>query len=222
MTEYKIEIFRLIVQNSSNCVRLLSYIDENITQINVFGIRFRIDKIDSMNDKIAKVLAKNGINSLPAMISPEGKLLIGYKKIINLFESNIKKTAGNRKHSEHGDINSFWMKQLYNTKDDGSIEPQKDNDDDELDESKDLEKKLRDYNLNAMKNRKTNKPDRSNCKGKPQEQTTKAREQSNFYEDNIAPMPAPISKDSCMKAAGCDANDRLMMSAWLDNNPIDY
>lgn len=198
----------LLVQNSPYCVKLLKFIDHNIQLINAAGMYLKIEKVQNVSNN--KTLKQRNIKGLPALLTSEGKHYVGYSSIVELMQTKIRRPSNN----DPNDIRSYWMNNMYDVDTNGKKYPKKDADEED-DEAKDLEKKIREYNRAVPNHRKT--PGKQHI-----EQTPK-------FDTNIEPVnhkmentSAPIHKSSCLDAIGGDATDRAMMSAWLDNIPNDY
>lgn len=85
--------YRLFVQKAPASIDLLKYLDKNIKTINSLGVRVHIEIIRSedLDEKLQEKFQRMGIRNLPALIDPSGPKFIGVKKIVELFERNIKK-----------------------------------------------------------------------------------------------------------------------------------
>jgi hypothetical protein len=119
--------FKLIVQVSDTCIELLRYLDKNIVSVNNLGAKVQVEKIgkDEFDEDMVETLRKKGITRLPALVAPDGKLFIGLKKIMDLFEKNLNNVrndartgaiGGPAEDAEMGsnpDLTDFWSRELF-------------------------------------------------------------------------------------------------------------
>lgn len=229
------KIFKLIVQPTDNCLELLRYLDKNITMVNSLGVRIHIEKIskDEFDEDMVETLRTKGITRLPVLLAPDGKMKIGLKQVIDLFEKNINNANNNARtgpidDAEIGtnpDMTDFWMNELYNGSDKrGRLIPRKDKDEVE-EEGGNIEKRLAEYQRNVPKHRRTD-----NARERDIDPAPRTRGRGNYHdedsEDNIADYEdeAPKTRRDTttrLESTG-DANgddmDQRMLAAWMDNN----
>ena len=127
--------FKLIVKVSDNCIEILRYVDKNIPILKQLGARVQVEKIsnEEFDEEMVNILKSKGITRLPAVITPDGNLLIGLKSIIDMFEKNLTNARNrarvggvggvggnninpqslNAEMGSNPDLNAFWMNELY-------------------------------------------------------------------------------------------------------------
>jgi hypothetical protein len=255
MAAQRMKVFKVLVQDSDNCIELARYINKNIKSINKLGIEIRMEKIekDEFDDDMVEALRKRGITRLPAMVTNDGKTHVGLKVIIDMFEKGINNQSNASRvspemdlSSEMGsnpDMNNFWMRELYAGQDNkGRPIPKKD-EDEEIGEKNDIERRLRDYDKNQPVHRRqadTREPAfdrdvenqqrrrRGNGRPPPPAYPEDNIDDDDEYDDGgYDGPPARRGSDDIMSSAastmGEDAMDDKMMSAWMQNNPAgDY
>lgn len=175
----QMETFKLIVTPTSNCIEVLKYLNDCITDINKMGVRVHVEKISQKDfDKdMVELLRKRGIIRLPALITTEGKSFIGIKNITNLFERNLKllrngarldtnggggsgggigENYGGPSNTEVGtnpELADFWMSEMYGGRDPkGNLIARKDADEGDKD-ADDIDAKMRAYHNKVPKHR---------------------------------------------------------------------
>ncbi len=83
--------FKLFVKDRGEpTINTLTYIAANIRLINNMGVRLSITKInaDEVDQALLKKLRARNINSYPTLITDNGTVFVGYKKIKAVFEKN--------------------------------------------------------------------------------------------------------------------------------------
>lgn len=237
--------FKLIVQVSDACLELLRYVNKNIGDVNKLGARVAVEKIskNEMDEDMIEMLRKKGITRLPALIAPDGKVFIGLKKIMDLFEKNLNNARNSERvsasdgydgpaaDSEIGsnpDLNNFWQQELYAGMDrKGKMIPRKDKDEDEG-ESADIEKRMSDYRRNVPKHRRTGGRERDI--EQPTRERRRHHEDPPSDDDNIADSEDEGGYDEPEQPKGRaprlpstgdsrgDDMDQRMLAAWMANN----
>lgn len=88
--------FKLLVNDhGQNSIRVLQYVKQNLKIINEMGVYIVVVKIreeDKDRDLVDKLI-EQGIERLPALITNEGRVHVGLKKIQELFDNNMDKFA---------------------------------------------------------------------------------------------------------------------------------
>lgn len=162
------ETFRLIVAATPNCIEVLKYINNCITDINKMGVRIQVEKIgqNDFDDDMVELLRKRGITRLPVLITTEGKPFIGIKNITAVFEKNLKMLKnsariGGGKNEEpatteigtNPDLADFWASEMYGGRDqNGNLVARKDVDEGDK-EADDIDAKMRAYHSRVPKHR---------------------------------------------------------------------
>lgn len=235
------QTFKIIVQVTDNSLELLRYINKNLDEINRLGAKVRIEKISKkeFDEDMVELLRRENITRLPALVAPDKTIFIGLKRIIDFFERNLN-TAKNHDRvsavgsgaSEMGgnaDLSDFWSRQLFDgvSKQDGRTIV-RDEDDDEQDGSKDIERRLNDYNKKVPKHRQQGgdrelnidrmdrRKKRTIIQNEPMDNVVDSEDEGYDEPDPIMRRDRPRPRISGEQ--GDDMDDR-MMNAWLDNNP---
>lgn len=240
--------FKLIVTATDKCLEVLRYLDKNIVPVNKLGVRVQVEKISKaeFDEAMVETLRKKGITRLPTLLAPDGKLFIGIKSIIDLFEKNLRNVRNDERVSpindpyggpattaemgSNPDLTDFYMRELYAGCDNrGKMIPRKDKDEGE-DEGADIEKRLADYRRNVPHHRRTDTNHDREIDRAPRQRSIRDEE------DNIADSdegdgydePSPSSRPpggnrnaprlSPTGDACGDDMDRRMLAAWMNNN----
>lgn len=235
----KVKTFKVIVKTSDSCIDLLKYLDKHIKSINALGVRIRIEKIsnDELDEEMVESLRKRGVTRLPALLDSEGKVFLGLTKIMEIFNKNLKLAQINRRVSpiddmsggatDNPDIDNFWMKELFQGRSrSGKLIPRDDPDEDDRAKS-DIERRMAMYVPPAHR--------RSDFATAPTETPTRRprrrrepKYEDEYDEDNINSSddehdPAPAHRRTSAISASDDARgdemDRMMLDAFLQNNP---
>lgn len=218
MSNTRMKTFKVLVQSSSkNSIDIAYYIDENIRAINSLGIMVQMEKIaeDEMDAEMVEALRKRGITRFPALLTNDGKVVIGKDKIKDMFDRGIQgQRRGDRlapggeyeggNNSEFGSnpsMTDFWMRELYSgVGRDGKPIPKKDQEKEEGDETADMERKLRDYQRNVPKHRRGgDSRDRDIDMGAATQQRRRGgrRRPEPDPDDNIADVCDNCGQDPC-------------------------
>jgi Sec-independent protein translocase protein TatA len=218
---------KIILRVQMSCVELVRYIDKHITDINRNGIFINFDKIsdDKLTESKVNELSRVGVSRLPALIDSNGKVYTGLKQIIDLFEN----TSQTRDESyapigtaDDPDVSKYWHSELFKRDESGKYVA-RDEQDSNDDDVNDISKKMREYESDVPKHRRTNSG-RSRTSNIQPKHTNRGRERDN-PEDNIdQDYDEPHSEESnFMPSGGDDSNgdalDDVMMRAWMNNNP---
>lgn len=226
----KLNIFKLIVQDSESCVKLLRYLNKQIETINKLGAGVVIEKIEKseFDAEMVESLRKKGITRLPALVAPDNKKFIGYEQITELFEKNI----SSAKKSSVGDaadgasVYDHWMKTLYSGEKNGKF----DDSDEEDDNRNDIQRRMAHYQRNIPKHRREDGGRKSAPKKTAREPTRPAARERDYddeeYEDNIADEDYPEERRDRIEmpemSGGDDARgdelDKIMLAAYLENS----
>lgn len=227
------QTFKLIVTVTDNCIEICQYLCKNITDINKLGVRVHIEKISKVefDEVMVDTLRRKGITRLPALVAPDGKLFIGMKNIVDLFERNLRPARNTDRigavdsNSEMGsnpDLTSFYMKELYSGRDNnGKMVPRAD-DDEENDDHAAITKSLANYGKKVPRHRQEHNRE-IDIDPQPR-QRQRQHYEDNIETDDIYEEPAPRMREQPVNRpmdAGEDALDHRMMTAWLSNNPAD-
>jgi hypothetical protein len=154
------KVLKLIVKDSANSLEVLKYLDKNITEIVRLGVRIKIEKIKTseFNEEMVNILKRKGVTRLPALLMPDTMVYTGTKSIIGLFEKNLNTSVKNQRVSPAaapvGDINDYWMQQLYDGRDSGGKLVPRDDGEEEPGGGSNLEKSMRRYERNMPKHRR--------------------------------------------------------------------
>lgn len=188
--------FKLIVQDSDNCIELLRYINRNICDIMKMNVRIRVQKIDpkDIDEEELDYLRKKGITRLPTMVSPDGKLFIGCTQIRSLFEKNMNRRKIPMPINDDEILSKHYMSVLKNNKIDKTQLMMEDKEDDDFDST--LNQKM-----NAFNKARLNRPVAAAPAPEPEE-------------DNIA-NDEPVEY---MKQEDLDNNVHEMMLRTLQSN----
>src|ERR1700689_2351997 len=97
MTHVNDRIFKIFLRVQPTSLELARYLDKNIDGINRTGIKIQLEKLADcdFDAGLIDMLQKKGITRMPAMISSNGKVSVGLKQIIDVFDGNsstLKKT----------------------------------------------------------------------------------------------------------------------------------
>ena len=224
--------FKILVQNSKNCIDIAHYLNKSITSINKLGVYVQLEKIEAedMDTDMVEALRKKSITYFPALITDEGAVIIGKDKIKALFEDGFK---GARRGDRIGNANTGWNnsglsdleifqhKELFKGKTEtGWDKPRKDDDDDEENKAKsDIMSKMAHYDSNTPKHRQSADP--INRDPQPTKRNAPAPE----FMDNIHHTCYDCQRDPCQcnTSAEPDASlttdaDAKMLAAWMDKN----
>ena len=90
---HRAKYFMLFVKDSGvSSEDILKYIDENIDIINEMGVKIKITLLSDADLSVDTVnrLANQGILRFPALVTEDGKVRLGVKKIQTLFDDNKK------------------------------------------------------------------------------------------------------------------------------------
>lgn len=171
---------KLYVGISDVSLDLLKHIDRHIIDILSMGIKIDIEKIveKEMDTEDVQLLAKKGVVRLPTLLSPGGTPYVGIDAILKLINDSIKKSnlrggpsqgngewggrsGGSRDVIQHGDIigtntdlSDFYAREMYQMKD-GKREARTDKDDNMDDRDDDISAKMRQYERNVPKHRRS-------------------------------------------------------------------
>lgn len=171
--------FKLFVTPNPPSKETLVYLNKHIKELNALGVIVHIQNFHhkDFNEDIVNELRKQGITRLPAMKASDGKLYIGVKSILDLFTQGLSQQR-NRQMTEaptagfggpatgadlgncpDGDINNYWMRELYAGCDPktGRMVPRKDPDEGP-DQGDDIERRLRQYQQNMPAHRRQEDP----------------------------------------------------------------
>lgn len=232
------QTMKLFVQPTETSFRLLVYLNKNITDINKLGARVRIDKIGKeVDEDLMEEFRRVGITRLPALVSPDGKVFIGVKKITEVFEKNLGKLHNTARvgpvTGDDTDISNYWLKELYSGTDgNGKMVPRKDEEaDEQADETKDIERKIAMYTANRPKHhvpkddrslQTPTRPGRGGGRGGTADIGDIEQHMYNNLMDNIQDDPYEIARprvvpklESTDDAAG-DTMDQRMLAAMMD------
>jgi hypothetical protein len=235
--------FKLIVTPNENCVKVLLYISRCIDQINVMGVRIKVEKIrkSEFDEDMVKILRRRGITRLPVLVAPDGKSFTGVNSITELFEKNLRtlKNGGrvapvSKPEADFGtnpDLAEFWMKEM--SKKDGE-------DNDMNGENNDFDSKLRQYqsrvpkhrgggaapevNIDAPERQRRQRPSRAETRVHAPKMEDNI--DSGDYPDYDLPAATPSTPIRAPKLEPSDEGgadvDQKMLAAWLDNNPTEF
>ena len=254
--------FKLIVTRSENSTTVLKYIKKCIKDINRMGVRLKVDIIESseMTKKKIAALRQLGIQRLPALITNARQTYTGVRDITKLFEKNLKilheqdkqkprsiETYGEPSDTEIGsnpDLSDYWMASMFDGKDsNGKWIPRKDADEGD-DPQDDISKKMRKYQENIPKHRKSGGGQRSalddmmggmhgdtrgDTRGDPHGGYGGRDPMDDMHGGrggHVDPYQVSEPRDNISVpdfngGGGDDEMDKKMLEAWLDNNPSD-
>jgi hypothetical protein len=226
---------KIIVRVQEPSLKILRYIDKHIDEINGRGIKVDIEKLseDELTEERVNQLVKKGISRLPAMVESTGRVLIGLEQIMDSFE-NVNPATYDERFSPLGNtddpsISTYWHKELFDFDDkENKYVPRGDADAKE-DEYRDIERKMRNYEMNIPKHRRPDSGRRRDQGGYPDDddEAPPARRGGNRrqndnvdsdYDQPYTPENIQIPTSSSDDAHG-DHLDDIMMRAWIDNNP---
>lgn len=215
----QLDIFIGVDENAKN---LLIYLLKNLKKINTNNMRVNIKKVTKMNEKTVKWLESKGITRFPAMIDPNNKTHVGVSKIISVIDKNMgpkQQESGEpidmTEIGSNSDLSSFWAGEMYAGKaKNGRMKPRKDVDEDEEDD--DMDRKLRNYQRNVPKHRRTSNKDEDSDDEEQQKPKRRPRKQNDSDdEDNVASPPKARARQ---RGGGTDADmDERMLSAFMNN-----
>lgn len=213
---------RLFVIPSKNCIELLTYLVDHITDVNSMGVKIKVTKLGGSvgKEKTSKICKAAGIKRLPALLTPDKTLIVGKDKIIELINSNI-----NRQKIPDADIGTnedmadFWNRELYSgTNIDPNGKIARTDDEEETDDIGDINKKMSEYRTRQPKHRgmpmgDEDDDDNGNDNGRA------GGGHRDDPGDNIAPPEgkqrvAPGNRKGAMTP---DAMDAMMLAAFMDN-----
>lgn len=153
-------VLKLMVDVSTTCKNMLSFINANIERINAMGIMIMVDKITDKecDEDTVEMLRRKGITRLPALIIPNGRPVIGMSKIVSYFDTNRQAVGlyddASASYSGSTDLSDYWQRELYTLGDNGQVIPRADPDDDISEGSGcDFEKRMREYQTRAPPHR---------------------------------------------------------------------
>jgi hypothetical protein len=199
----QVKTFKLIVQVNEVCLEILRYLDKNISTINRLGVRIQVEKLSKseLDEEMLETLRKKGITRLPVLIVNDGKLLVGLKRIIDMFEKNLNNARVDERVSPAGDYGGpavgaemgtnpdlcdYWQRELYaGTDRKGKMIPRDDKDEGE-DEGGDIERRLADYRRNEPKHRRSGGGRERDIDPPPRERPRRGGHRVEEPEDNIA------------------------------------
>ncbi len=224
-------LLKIIVQESPACVKLLRYLDRNVGNINKMGVRVRIETIssDDLDTDMSQRLSDRGINRLPALIMPDGKLFIGITPIIKLFEKNLSSAASSARIAapRPEDYSEYMMGMMYSRDDNGKTVKITGDDDDGMGEGGgDISAKLAAYSRGIPKHRdpsitagggrvaataptSTNRPARRRHEPEPDDEYNDRYEATPQQQDNLL--------DAAVGGGDEAAIDRQMFEAMMNN-----
>lgn len=235
-------VLKLFVQPNQTCLDVLRYLHKNIRDVNAMGAVVHVDKInvDEADDALLDACRKRGITRLPALITPDGKVLIGVKKVVGLFEDNLKGArqderldaygaTGDAEFGSNADLTSVYERELFSGRDKfGRLIPRKDKDEDSDEEGGDIQQRLAQYNRNVPRHRRPDGGRERDVDRRP----SRRRDRDGSPDDNIAsdesrsPSPTPRRRGdvraprlAATDDRGGDDMDNRMLAAWLDNTP---
>jgi hypothetical protein len=220
-------MIKIIVQPTPKNIELLEYIDANITKINNFGCQVKIEIATTAR---IEMLNNNNIKTLPVMISPDKKLIVGVNDIIKLINKNISAPQQNQqprtmREPRQKSIEDYMNDELYagveikgKGKNRKMVVPQ----DKEGGSEEDFEfgKAEREYNKNhkTMKHRNPNPEESSEEEAPIRRQKPRRKQQiiEEYEEEDNIPQ------DDLMRYAsmGGGGEDDKMMEALLANMPV--
>lgn len=207
--------YKVLVQESPNCIEVAHYINENIRAINRAGLRLKMEKLAAgdLDPEHIDALRRIGITRLPALVGGP-KPIVGRDNIIGELRrrtSSVEMTGrlglgggGGIGAATDGSLGDFWMREMFSGRDkDGKLVPAKVDDDDDGgigDVRNEIEKKLRDYESAGMP---AHRRPVEEMYGRLQQPSgggggsTTAMQQQPAYEDNIAFDCGRCGRDPC-------------------------
>jgi hypothetical protein len=235
---------KIIIRVQEPSLKILRYINKHIDEINGRGIKVEIEKLseDELTEERVNQLVKKGISRLPAMIEAStGRVLIGLEQIMNSFENVNPATYDERftplGNTDDPSISTYWHKELFDFNDKENKYVPKSDSDAKEDEYRDIERKMRTYEMNIPKHRKVD----SGRKREYNDEPRGRRGRDDDYDDEPAPRRGgngrrggdnvdsdydqPYTPESVQipSSSSDDAHgdhlDDIMMRAWIDNNP---
>ena len=223
--------FKLIVGITDNSIDVLKYIKKHIKAIKRLNTRVKMSKISTrhVDKSLLEILKSKGITRLPALIAPDGKVFIGKKKIIELFDSNLNRVKNRelvqpaRPERGDSDLSNYWMKEMYSGRDNnGKLIPRNDPDEPQ-DEGKDINERMREYEGNVPTHRRPQR-DPMDTAAERMHGTTMAnpdagREFIDDIPENIASEPRRTTAINIPRVD--DDMDQKMLAAWVNNNSTD-
>lgn len=155
------KVFKLIIMPTKNATELLQWMVRNIPDISACGVIVRIQKIekDEFDAEMVDTMRNKGITSLPALISPAGKIYIGNTAIKSMFSGGLNRARATTRAGELMDTTDIDMDDYLSREITGGMRRTPKGlvaDDDEDDDEDDLEKKMRDYNRKAPRQHRPN------------------------------------------------------------------
>lgn len=231
----RVKVFKVLIQDGDNCLRLMRYLDNNILAIKRLGVRVLVEKFteDDMRDEVVEALYAHGITSFPAITSKGQKPIVGYKSIINMFEMNIHKGArggGNDGMRDPNDLSSYMNQEIFGRNSKGDLE---DDEDDHVRIEKDIMSKMRQYEKKVPRHRstKSHEIDIAGRRGGVRAPVTddedlpdniKLQEDDSEYIDAYdEPRPSGGRQSAATAHGGAIDQDAMMLEAWMNNNPSD-
>lgn len=230
--------YKVLVQNSANCVDTALYIKDNIRAINRAGVKIRLEKLteEDLGSDIVDSLRRRGITRLPAMTG--GKMVIvGSSNIISTLKQIVRSADENpidvggvqmRPVGATGStVDDFWMKEMFVGRNEKGLlvaKSTKDDDDGIGDAKDDIERRLREYETGKKPAHRisTDEPDLQ----RPQQPQPQQQPRPGQYhqEDNISRACMRCESDPCLcgtgshntQQGGDDDVSSMMAAAWGD------
>jgi hypothetical protein len=200
----------LIVQDSSNSIELLKFIERNIRRINAAGMILDIKKIEDFNEDALRSLKSRGITRLPALIT-QHKNYIGRREIEQALRKLCAPPSDHSDYDNDLDLHGYFMKHIGCPKDPSKAST---TDEDSFgDASKEIQERLAAYMKNIPSHRRGVNSGPEIVANQPQATQEHHPAPQHQPRNNIAQedMSAYINH------APGDA-DSMMISAWLQNN----
>ena len=245
-------IYKLYVQPSEACVEVLKYVDKKVGEINRIGALVNvINVIKSVDPAVKQDLERLRIKRFPALVSPRGECMLGFKQIVDMFENNLggrPKRADNMAvtddyvndpaaHTDIGndpDLSRFWAAEMFQGVDRrGRVIARKDEEEDDQDENdRDIDRRMRAYQRKIPKQRRQSSGRRTPATRRTprgRHQAESDSDSDNVGGDNESDEGGEVERPKQRKRsvirpsedAKGDEMDERMMNAWLDNNPED-
>lgn len=236
---------RILVQESTNCIKLAEFIDKNIKNINKLGLFVIMEKIEKedMEGEFLESLKKKGITRLPALINGK-EVCVGMQTIIDYFK-NYGEGGEHAEYSKTSNLDSWMNSQIMMGLDrDGKPTDGEDCDSDG-EKKPDFNKKMREFDrrrpsrtAKGTKKKGSNRAkfafDDNDPDEDPEEDDRRKPRRGVEEEEEEEPVAKkskgkrePIRYDDNIadddERSGKykdseDALDNKMMSAWMDNN----
>lgn len=161
--EHRRKVFKLIIMPTQNAVQLLQWILKNIGDISTCGVGIRVQKIsqDEFDTETVDSFRRRGITSLPALVSPAGKLYIGNTAIISMFSGGLTRARASTRVGELTDtadidVDDYLSREItggMRRTPKGLVAPENEDDDED-----DIQRKLNEYQRRAPKQHRVRNP----------------------------------------------------------------